>query len=70
MRDPVPVLYGYRCELVTDTDIGFIAYPGFYRWCNEDFDALVDQMQKLPVDDPGVVAAVPPGDGDLHRRIA
>ena len=55
MADPVPVLYGYRCELVTDTDIGFIAYPGFYRWCNEDFDALVDEMQKLPVDDPGVL---------------
>ena len=55
MADPVPVLDGYRCELVTEGDIGFIAYPGFYRWCNPEFDELVQQMKRLPVDDPGVL---------------
>ena len=55
MVDPVPVLDGYHCRLVTEEEIGFIAYPGFYRWCNEDFSNLVDEMKKLPEDDPGVL---------------
>ena len=55
MVDPEPVLKGYRCELVTEGEIGFIAYPGFYRWCNEEFDSYVEQMTALPEDSPGVL---------------
>ncbi len=55
MVDPEPVLKGYRCELVTEGDTGFIAYPGFYRWCNEEFDSYVEQMTALPEDSPGVL---------------
>jgi peptide/nickel transport system substrate-binding protein len=55
MVDPEPVLKGYRCELVTEGDTGFIAYPGFYRWCNEEFDTHVRAMTALPEDSPGVL---------------
>ena len=37
---------------MTEGDTGFIAYPGFYRWCNEEFDAHVREMSKLPENSP------------------
>jgi len=32
-----------------------VSYPGLYRWCNEDYTALVDKMKAMPVDDPALM---------------
>ena len=55
MRDPVQMMDAYSCRFVPDTDREDVAYPGLYRWCNEEYTALVDQMKSLPVDDPAVL---------------
>lgn len=50
VRDPWKTLNNYTCDFVTPT--GEASSNTFWRWCNEDFDAIVDQMATLQVDDP------------------
>ena len=54
MRDPYQTFDAYHCRMVPETDLEDVAYPGLYRWCNEDYSALMDQIGDLPVDSPGV----------------
>ena len=55
MRDPVQMMDAYSCRFVPDTDLEDVSYPGLYRWCNEDYTALVDKMKAMPVDDPALM---------------
>jgi peptide/nickel transport system substrate-binding protein len=55
MRDPVQMMDAYSCRFVPDSDLEDVSYPGLYRWCNEDYTALVDKMKAMPVDDPALM---------------
>ena len=55
MRDPLQTFDAYNCKYKRESDLEDATYPGLYRWCNEDYSALMDQIQDLPVDAPGVL---------------
>ncbi len=57
IRDPYATLLHYHGRYVTPTGT---ASSIFWRWENEDYDALIDRMAQLPADDPGYM--------DLYRR--
>ncbi len=51
--DPWKTLNNYTSKFVTPT--GTASSGAFWRWANEDFDAIVDQMATLSPDDPALV---------------
>ena len=50
VRDPWKTLNNYTSRFVVPTGTG--SSGAFWRWANEDFSAIVDQMGTLPADDP------------------
>jgi len=53
MRDPYKTMNLYHQMYANPT--GELATTNFYRWRNQEFSDLVDQMGQLPNDDPGVM---------------
>jgi len=54
MKDPYKTLDLYNARYVKPTPTP-IFFTNMYRWSNQQFSDLVDQMGKLPEDDPGVM---------------
>jgi len=54
MKDPYKTLDLYNARYVKPTPAP-IFFTNMYRWSNQTFSDLVDQMGKLPEDDPGVM---------------
>ena len=54
MKDPYKTLDLYNQRYVKPTGTP-IYFTNIYRWANQTFSDLVDQMGKLPEDDPGVM---------------
>ena len=50
MKDPYKTLDLYHCRWVVPT--GERASANLYRWCNEEFSDLVDEMSMLELDAP------------------
>ena len=58
VRDPWKTLNNYTSRFVTPT--GTASSGTFWRWSNEEFDAIVDEMATTSPDDPALV--------DLYRQ--
>jgi len=54
MKDPYKTLDLYNARYVKPTGTP-IFFTNIYRWSNPDFSSVVDQIGKLPEDDPGVL---------------
>lgn len=53
IRDPYATLLMYHEDMVQPT--GQPGWPNVWRWQNDEFSAIVDEMAMLPIGDPGVV---------------
>ncbi len=53
MNDPHATFYRFQTIHLQPT--GTRASIGFFRWDNPEFSGIIDEMAKLPADDPGVM---------------